>query len=188
MSLHQEQPQDHHQPRLSVHEAKFPNTSMTYNDDDSTRSNSNSRAHCFERLSDMSILCEGEAHNHAIMAKRTKTYHNRITVPAIIFSAIGSAVAYIPVGDHSTTQSNPYVAVCIAVISTVNMIFVGLINYFKWDIASSLHTEAAKQYTLLSGEIKSYIVAMPTERNTWLNDLSSFRKKKEDIVKNAPII
>lgn len=157
------------------------------NDRKSISERSNSLSHCTDRLEEISATCIANAIAHTTQAMKAKKYHNRLTVPSIMIAAIAGAVAYVPVGSQVVTTGNEWVPIAIAVLSTMNTIFVGMINYFKYDQSANKHTAAAKNYALLSGEIRDYMVKMPVESQRWFTDLINFRKKKEDILLSAPL-
>jgi len=144
--------------------------------------------HCIDRLDEIAKKCQIMSAKHTERALKAKSLHNVLTLPSIVVAAVGAAIAYVPVGANVNTRGSDWMPIFIAVVSTMNTVLVGFINYFKFQQAATKHTEAAKNYILLEGEIRDYLVKMPTKNVTWLHDLQIFRKKKEDILMSAPLV
>ena len=144
--------------------------------------------HCVDHLATIASTCLLLSSIHTEHALNAKKYHNILTLPSIIVAAVGAAIAYVPVGNGVDVRGPDWIPIFIAMISTVNTVLVGFINYFKFQQTATAHTEAAKNYILLGGEIRDYLVKMPTSSTAWLHDLQIFRKKKEDILMSAPLV
>lgn len=149
---------------------------------------SSTKDHCIDHLDTIATKCFVSSTIHTRHALKAKSYHNLLTLPSIVVAAVGAAIAYVPVGTGVNTRGSDWIPIFIAVVSTLNTVLVGFINYFKFQQAATSHTEAAKNYILLGGEIRDYLVNMPTDNVKWLHDLQIFRKKKEDILMSAPLV
>lgn len=151
-------------------------------------SNSSNRQHCEDRLEEIAGICFSNSAKHTKQAQNAQYRHDRLTLPSIMVAAIGGAIAYVPVGTDVKTQGTDWIPIVVAIVSTINTILVGIINYCKFEYQTSRHTEAAKNYQLLGGEIRDYLVKMPKGSETWFIDLKAFRGKLADIVMSAPLI
>lgn len=162
-----------------------PNLDIKITRDNSSRSDS--RTHCVDRLEELCSSCREKSQRHTVLSRIAHKNHVYISIPSLIVAAVTTSVAYVPVGRDVRTRGDDWTPIFIAVIATVNAILVGIVNFFKWDKISNDHATAAKNYALLSNEIKDYLIKMPHESEVWFNDIQSFTKRHEEILLNSPL-
>lgn len=139
-----------------------------------------------ELVKRMQMRCIVFSQEHAVLAVYYEKISWLIGVPATICAAVVGSLAMMPVGS---SKQDPTVALAIAIMGLLNVIFVSLINFFNFDKKSLAHKEASKQHRHLATDLETLRLTSPRMSSAvYTKTFKDLSTRKEEIYKSSPFL